>query len=161
MNGDVQGNIKPANNIYPWAKKAMVGCMRHRIKMIGYFYLYKRCLLGEIHSPDTASLYDGHHHFWTSEAPKFCTLDISLASYGCDRGRVTLQDNQYRLLGTPGVVKNKDKILEIFGFSLEDSVIIISNDDHYKTMKQDTEVLKAYEKYFKIPVGYKYLIGLI
>ena len=81
-------------------------------KQIGYFYFYKRCLLGEIHSPDTTSGYDGHYKFWTTEAPKvFCTPDIQtvlMASYGCDRGRITYQNKRYIFLGTPGIIKNRD-----------------------------------------------------
>ena len=134
-------------------------------KQIGYFYLYKRYLLGEIHSPDTTSGYEGHHEFWTSEAPKvFCTPDIQtvlMASYGCDRGRITYQNKRYIFLGTPGIIKNRDKIFKLFGFNEQNSIILISDDDHYKIMPQDKETLKEYAKCFKVPKGYKYLIGRI
>jgi len=133
-------------------------------KQIGYFYLYKRCLFGEIHSPDTIPEHDGHYKFWIREAPKFfCTPDIQtvlLAFYGCDRGRITLHDKKYRLLGTMGVIRNKDKILKLFGFTEQDAVIVIPNDSHYRIMTQDKKVLKSYLKCFKVPKGYKYLIGM-
>ncbi len=131
-------------------------------KKIGYFYFYKRCLLGELHSPDTTPSYDGHHAFWTNEASKvFCTPDIHTvlqASYGCDRGRITCQDKRYMLLGTPGIIKNRDKILQLFRFTEKDSVILIANDDHYKST-QDQEILRDYAKCFKVPSRYKYLLG--
>jgi hypothetical protein len=131
-------------------------------KQIGYFYFYKRCLLGEIHSPDTTPVYKGHHAFWTNEASKvFCTSDMHAvlqATYGCDRGQITYQYKRYMLLGTPAIINNRDKILQLFRLTKEDSVILIANDDHYKST-QDQETLKNYWKCFKVPKRYKYLIG--
>jgi hypothetical protein len=131
-------------------------------KQIGYFYFYKRCLLGELHNPDTNPEYDGHHTFWTNEAPKvFCTPDVHAvqqASYGCDRGQITYQNKRYMLLGTPEIIKNRDKILQLFRFTEKDAVILIAHDDNHKSM-QDQETLKDYAKCFKIPRRYKYLIG--
>ena len=134
-------------------------------KQIGYFYLYKKYLLGEMHNLDISPVFDGHYQFWTTEASKvFCTSDILtvlMASYGCDRGRITFQNKKFQLLGTAGIIKNKEKILQLFGFTEKDSVIVIPQDSHYRIMSQDKEVLKAYGKYFKVPVGYHYLIGRI
>ena len=131
-------------------------------KQIGYFYFYKRYLLGELHSPDTKSVYDCHHAFWTNEAPKvFCTPDIHTvlqASYGFEHGQITYQHKRYMLSGTPGVIKNRDKILQLFRFTEKDSVILISNDNKYKST-QDQETLKDYAKCFKVPRRYKFLIG--
>ena len=131
-------------------------------KQIGYFYFYKRCLLGELHSPETTPVYDGHHAFWTNEAPKvFCTPDIHTglqASYGLEHGQITYQHKRYMFSGTPGVIKNRDKILQLFRFTEKDSVILISNDNKYKST-QDQETLKDYAKCFKVPRRYKYLIG--
>ena len=135
------------------------------MKQVGYFYLYKRCLLGEIHAPDAKPLHDGHYRFWTSEAPRFfSTPDLQVvlgASYGCDRGRITIFDGKYRLLGTAGIMRNKDKVLKLFGFKNQDAVIVIADDDHYRIMPQDKEALKEYTGCFKVPKDYMFQIGRI
>ncbi len=130
---------------------------------IGYFYLYKSCLLGERHMPENASVYEGHYHFWVHEAPRFFLTehmhDIINASYGCDRGRITLFEGRYRLMGTAGVIRNADKIIRLFGFSNLLPVLVIADDRHYKIMPQDRRMLGQFKDCFKAPQSYKHLIG--
>ena len=130
---------------------------------IGYFYLYKSCLLGERHMPENASVYEGHYHFWVHEAPRFFLTehmhDIINTSYGCDRGRITLFEGSYRLMGTAGVIRNTEKILQLFGFSNLLPVLVIADDRHYKIMPQDRRMLGQFTNCFKVPEGYTYLIG--
>jgi hypothetical protein len=130
---------------------------------IGYFYLYKRFLLGEVHLPETAPDYEGHYQFWVHEAPRFFLTEhipvITGASYGCDRGRITLFEGSYRLMGTAGVIRNADKILQLFGVSDVTTVLLIADDSHYKIIPQDRRMLGQFDDCFKIPENYPYLIG--
>jgi len=130
---------------------------------IGYFYLYKRCLLGEAHMPEIVPAYEGHYQFWVHEAPRFFLTDhmrnIINASYGCDRGRITLYEGSYRLMGTAGVIRNAYKILRLFGFSNLLPVMVIAGDSHYKILLQDRSMLGQFADCFKLPQDYKHLIG--
>ena len=119
---------------------------------IGYFYLHKRSLLGEMHIPKDAPVYEGHYQFWVHEAPRFFLTehmhDIINTSYGCDRGRITLFEGSYRLMGTSGVIRNTEKILQLFGFSNLLPVLVIADDRHYKIMPQDRRMLGQFTNCF-------------
>lgn len=130
---------------------------------IGYFYLINNYLIGEAFNVSEKSCYEGHAAFWESE---FATLfpgspdimELKLCWYGCDRGRLTFVDGQYMLLGTKRIFINCKSILKLYGFKDIKNIKKIIDDDHYRIMTEDAELLKRNLKYFKPLDNYRYLI---
>ena len=133
---------------------------------IGYFYLYSGYILGESHGIETKPNYEGHSTFWESESINFFPAspeirDIQLCWYGCNRGRITFIDRKYQILGTPEVFRNCKAILKLFGYSDNASVVRIYDDDHYRIVSEDAELLRRNHRYFKVPENYRFLIGKV
>jgi len=131
---------------------------------IGYFYLVNSKLIGEAFGLGEKSYYEGHAAFWEAEFAKLFPgspdiMELRLCWYGCDRGRITCFDGQYILLGTKGIFKSCDSILGYYGLDDKASVRRITDDEHYRIMAGDAELLKRNQPYFKLPEDYEYLLG--
>lgn len=131
---------------------------------IGYFYLIKGFVIGEAIDISKKTYYHGHAEYWEAESKILFRKskeihEINLCCYGCDRGRITLFENEFKIFGTSQVLINKELILLLFGFDRNHNKVLYQNDEHYMVDFMDKHIIERNLNYFELPIDYPYLIG--